>query len=270
MDFLSREGAPISADLWSKIDDQVISMAKKVLVGRRFLHIYGPLGAGVQSINLDDTTELAETEGDLVQIKGRKFEQIPLLNQDFSLLWRDLELSEKSGLPVDLSSALQASALISKKEDELIFKGNKEAGYEGLLTAEGITKLKLSSWEEGENPVKDIATGLSHLFDKGLVGRKALIISTDLLIKLQRIQPGTGVTEYERLSKLVDGNVYYTKALGSSKAVLVCAEPQYMDLVIGQDMAAAYLETKDLNHVFRIVETILLRIKNKNALVVFE
>ena len=45
----------------------------KVLVGRRFLHIYGPLGAGVQSINIDDTTELAETEGDLVQIKGRKF-----------------------------------------------------------------------------------------------------------------------------------------------------------------------------------------------------
>jgi uncharacterized linocin/CFP29 family protein len=270
MDFLSREGAPISAELWAKIDDQVTSMAKKVLVGRRFLQIYGPLGAGVQSINIDDTRELAETEGDLIQIKGRKFEQIPLINQDFSLLWRDLELSEKTGMPVDLSSALQASALLSKKEDELIFKGNKEAGYEGLLTAEGITRLKLSSWEEGENPVKDIATGLSHLFDKGLVGRKALIISTDLLIKLQRIQPGTGVTEYERLSKLVDGNLYYSKAVGSSKAVLVCAEPQYMDLVIGQDMAAAYLETKDLNHVFRIVETILLRIKNKNAVVVFE
>ncbi len=31
MDFLSREGSPISAELWSKIDDQVISMAKKFL-----------------------------------------------------------------------------------------------------------------------------------------------------------------------------------------------------------------------------------------------
>jgi uncharacterized linocin/CFP29 family protein len=148
MDFLSREGAPISAELWAKIDEQVTSMAKKVLVGRRFLQIYGPLGAGVQSINIDDTRELAEAEGDLVQIKGRKFEQIPLINQDFSLLWRDLELSEKTGMPVDLSSALQASALLSKKEDELIFKGNKEAGYEGLLTAEGITKMKLSSREK--------------------------------------------------------------------------------------------------------------------------
>lgn len=270
MDFLSREGSPISAELWSKIDEQVISMAKKVLVGRRFLHIYGPLGAGVQSINIDDNTQLAETEGDIVQIKGRKFEQIPLLNQDFSLLWRDLELSEKTGMPIDLSSALQASAEISKKEDELIFNGNKELGYEGLLTAKGITKLELSNWEEGENPVKDITAGMTNLFDKGLVGRKALIISSDLLIKLQRIQPGTGITEYERLSKLVDGNIYYTKVIGSKKAVLVCAEPQYMDLVVGQDMATSYLETKDLNHYFRIIETILLRIKNKNAVVVFE
>lgn len=270
MDFLSREGSPISAELWSKIDEQVISMAKKVLVGRRFLHIYGPLGAGVQSINIDDSTQLLETEGDIVQIKGRKFEQIPLLNQDFSLLWRDLELSEKTGMPIDLSSALQASAEISKKEDELIFNGNKELGYEGLLTAKGITKLELSNWEEGENPVKDITAGITNLFDKGLVGRKALIISSDLLIKLQRIQPGTGITEYERLSKLVDGNIYYTKVIGSKKAVLVCAEPQYMDLVVGQDMATSYLETKDLNHYFRIIETILLRIKNKNAVVVFE
>ena len=156
MDFLSRDGSPISAELWSKIDEQVISMAKKVLVGRKFLHIYGPLGAGVQSINIDDSTQLAETEGDIVQIKGRKFEQIPLLNQDFGLLWRDLELSDKTGMPVDLSSALQASATISKKEDELIFNGNKELGHEGLLTAKGVIKLELSKWEEGENPVKDI------------------------------------------------------------------------------------------------------------------
>ena len=68
MDFLSREGSPISAELWSKIDEQVITMAKKILVGRRFLHIYGPLGAGVQSINIDDSTQLAETVGCIVQI----------------------------------------------------------------------------------------------------------------------------------------------------------------------------------------------------------
>lgn len=270
MDFLSREGSPISVELWSKIDNEVINMAKKSLVGRRFLQIYGPLGAGVQSINIDVSTKLSETEGNISKINGRRFEQIPLLSKDFGLFWRDIEQSEKALLPIDLSSALNASAALSKLEDELIFNGNKSLGYEGLLTAEGITNLPLSDWAEGENPVKDISAGLTSFLDNDLVGRKALIISTDLLLKLQRIQPGTGITEYDRLSKMVNGYIYHTTAIGKNKAVLVSSESQYMDLVVGLDMVTSYLETKDLNHYFRIIETVLLRIKNKKAVVVFE
>ncbi len=89
-------------------------------------------------------------------------------------------------------------------------------------------------------------------------------------MQLQRIQPGTGITEYERLSKMVNGNIFSTPVMGSDKAVLINAEPHNMDLVIGQDIAASYLETKDLNHYFRIIETVLPRIKNKDAVVVFE
>jgi uncharacterized linocin/CFP29 family protein len=43
-----------------------------------------------------------------------------------------------------------------------------------------------------------------------------------------------------------------------------------MDLVIGQDMITAFLESVSLNHNFRILETLLLRIKRKDAIVVFE
>ncbi len=270
MDYLYREGSPISPELWDKIDEAVISMAKKVLTGRRFLNIYGPLGAGVQSINIDYVKELEETEGTPVKVKGRRYEEIPLIYNDFNLLWRDLETSEQTGTPADLSSALQAGASMAKKEDEFIFLGNKNLGYEGLLTAENTVKIKKSDWNEGENPVKDITSGLSKFIENDLVGRKALIVSPNLLIQLQRIQPGTGITEFERLSKLVNGNLFHTPVLGNNKAVLVCSEPQYMDLVIGQDMAASYLETKDLNHYFRIIETALLRIKNKDAVIVFE
>jgi uncharacterized linocin/CFP29 family protein len=270
MDFLSREGSPISSELWVKIDNAVVSMAKKVLIGRKFLHLYGPLGAGVQNINVDDFTGLEESEGSISKIKGRKFEQIPLINQDFNLLWRDLELSEQTKLPVDLSSAMQASAAIAKKEDQLIFLGNEELGYEGLLTAKEIANISKGDWNEGENPVKDITLGLSKFLEKDIIGRHTLIISSDLFLQLQRIQSGTGITEYERLSKLVNGNILTSTVIGSNKALLVCAESQYMDLVIGQDIATSYLETRDLNHYFRIIETALLRIKNKNAIIVFE
>ena len=86
MDFLSREGSPIPAELWEKIDDAVVSAARKILIGRRFISIYGPLGAGIQSINVDQISELEETEGSIAVIKGRTYQHIPLINQDFSLL----------------------------------------------------------------------------------------------------------------------------------------------------------------------------------------
>ncbi len=42
-----------------------------------------------------------------------------------------------------------------------------------------------------------------------------------------------------------------------------------MDLSIGIDVNTAYLEQVNLNHSFRILETVLPRIKNANAIVVF-
>jgi uncharacterized linocin/CFP29 family protein len=269
MDYLSREGSPISQELWDKIDESVTSIARKILKGRKFLNLYGPLGAGVQSINID-TTEVEEIEENPRIITGRRYEQLPLIYEDFSLLWRDLETSEQTGMPIDLSAAERAAVAISKKEDELIFFGNEKLKYEGILTAKGITKLQKGDWNEGENPVKDITAGLTKFLECGLVGREALILSPNVLLQLQRIQPGTGITEYERLSKLLNGNIFSTPVLGSNKVVLVNAEPQNMDLVIGQDIATSYLETKDLNHYFRIIETILPRIKNKDAVILFE
>ena len=52
--------------------------------------------------------------------------------------------------------------------------------------------------------------------------------------------------------------------------MLVGSDEMNMDLAIGQDMAAAYLEQRDLNHCLRVLETVLLRIKRKEAIVVFE
>lgn len=89
-------------------------------------------------------------------------------------------------------------------------------------------------------------------------------------MQLQRIQPGTGLIEIERISKMLKDNVFTSSILQTGKAVLVCSDERNMDLVIGQDLSTAYLEQKDLNHSFRVLESILLRIKCKQAITVFE
>lgn len=270
MDYLARGAAPFDGALWSRIDEAVNGAARNMLIGRRFLSVFGPLGAGAQSIQNDKSTKDEVSQNGQVRTTGRSYQEIPQLYEDFTLLWRDLENCEKSGWPLEMSAPLAAAQSMARKEDELIFFGSPFLGVEGLLNAEGALSISRSDWNTGENAFSDIAAGLSQLNRQGITGRYTLCLSPDLYCSLQRIQLGTGMMVIDRIIRQLDGRVFNAPVLGDNKAVLVCAEPQYMDLVIGQDMAAAYLEQKDLNHSLRILETILPRIKNSGAIVVFE
>lgn len=270
MDYLARESSPISLDMWGQIDKAVVDTARKHLVCRRFLNLVGPLGAGVSHISVDSIEKEEEPQDGFRYTTGRRMIELPQLYEDFTLFWRDIEQSEKSGCPLDLSAAIAAAQKTAKREDNLILFGNKQLGQEGLLTAKDSFKIKRGNWNEGEDAFHDIAHGIAYLSSNNLLGRYALILSPDIYLSLQRILPGINILESERIAKLVDGRVYATGAFGANKAVLVCAEPQYMDLVVGCDMNVGYLETKDFNHAFRILETACLRIKEPKAIVSFE
>lgn len=95
-------------------------------------------------------------------------------------------------------------------------------------------------------------------------------MSPDLYLALQRLQQSAGMLESDRIKKLIDGHILPLGDFGTGKAVLVCAEPEYMDLALGMDFSIGYSEMKDFNHVFRLMETAALRIKNPEAIVVFE
>lgn len=272
MDYLSRESAPFSGEIWNQIDETVVAAARKILTGRRFVDIYGPLGAQTLSVPVDDLNRKSAVENDGIMTKtgGRAYKELPLIYSDATLYWRDMENSIKSDRPLDLTTVVEATALCAKKEDELIFFGSKAFGYDGLFTAKGAAHLKRTDWKTGENPFSDVTKGVETLVEKGIWGRTALIVSPNLYTQMQRIQPGTGRMEIDRVSALVDGHLYRTPVLGIDKAVLVCSDAQYIDLAVGQDFVASYLELKELNHVLRIIETAMPRIKRSDAIVVFD
>ena len=270
MDHLARESAPFSPEVWEQIDNAVVGTAKKHMVCRRFLSLFGPLGAGVSTVSVDSASKGEDLSGGVGRLTGRRIVELPQLFEDFTLLWRDIEESQRNGWPLDLSAAVAAAQRAAKREDDLILFGSKELGAEGLLNAKGSFKIKRGNWKEGEDAFKDVAHGIAHLSSCSLLGRYALVLSPDVYLDLQRIQPGVNMLELDRIAKLVDGRVYATGAFGANKAVLVCAEPQYMDLAVGADLGVGYLELKDFNHAFRILETVALRIKEPNAIVNFE
>ena len=270
MDYLARESAPFSQEIWEQIDTTVIETAKKHMVCRRFLNLFGPLGAGVSTVAVDNSEKTEELQRGIGTISGRKWLELPQLYEDFTLLWRDIEESQRNGWPLDLSAAAIAAQKAAKKEDNLILFGNKELYTEGLLTAKDSHRIKRGNWKEGENAFRDVAHGIAYLSANSYLGRYALVLSPDVFLDLQRILPGINMLELSRIAQLVDGRVYTAGAFGAGKAALICAEPQYMDLAVGADLGVGYLELKEFNHSFRILETVALRIKDPKAIVNFD
>jgi len=270
MDYLARNDAPISAELWQKIDETVIENAKQHMVCRRFLSIYGPLGAGAAYVNVDSAAKEETAENNVARVTGRRIVELPQLYQDFNLLWRDIAEAEKMGYPLDLSAAAAAAQKAAKQEDNLILFGSKELGVEGLFNAKGAFGIKRGDWTTGEDAYKDVAHAMAYFASHGMLGRYALIVSPDVYLDLQRLQPNVGLLEIDRIKKLVSDRVYPVGTFGLGKAAMVCAEPQYMDLALGLDLSVGYLGQSDLNHPFRIMETAALRIKEPKAIVIFE
>ena len=236
MDVLGRESAPINAVLWNQIDEAVIETARKLLTGRRFLSLAGPLGAGAQSVIVDSAAMTEELEAGLGQIRGRRFQPLIQLFEDFTLLWRDLE-SVESGASLDRSRILEAARKLARREDELIFFGNPAAGVSGLVNTEGAVHCARGDWSQSENAFADIAKGLNELESRGYVSGITLVLSPDRMLDLQRIQPGTGLLEVDRIARLIDGPVLKSPVLKQNHALLIAAEPENVDLALGMDLS---------------------------------
>ena len=268
MDYLARESADLSDEPWNRIDETVIGTARKHLTCRRFLKIHGPLGVGATSVAVDHASKTEVLEDGIGRITGRILLEMPMFYEDFALLGRDIELAKQGGMPIDLTPAITAAKKAARREDDFILNGNAALGIDGLLNVKGTSKVKKSDWAKGENGFSDVAAAVSQLAKTGYLGRYALVVSPDLFLDLQRLQPNTGMLEIDRVQKLIGDNVYMTSVMGMGKAALVCAEPEYLDLALGLDLSVGYSEFVDFNHHFRIMETVGLRIKDPSAIVI--
>ena len=125
MEFLMRDDVNLSAEQWQSIDSAVIQAARNVLVGRKFLQIYGPLGAGAQSVNVDVLTPAEKgsvdffgEEEEAVKVTGRSFKELPMIYRDFVLSWRDMEQARQIGMPIDLGQRCRKCLRSERRPDD--------------------------------------------------------------------------------------------------------------------------------------------------------
>jgi uncharacterized linocin/CFP29 family protein len=277
-DYLGRDQAPLTAEQWQAFDDVVVNIAKRSLVGRRLLNVFGPLGPGQQVVpndrflgrNIGAVDMTGEADCDEITPAGRVYLPLPILHKDFAIHWRDLEEASQSGTPLDTGAAASAAAFCARLEDELIFNGRQDLGYDGLRNVPGRVTASQSDWAQMGNAFRDIASAVEQLSSAGFVGPYAVAVGPRMLVAMNRMFENTGVLEIDQIRKLTTAGVYVTPVLADASVVVVATGPENLDLVLGLDMVTAYTESSKMNHHFRVLETLVLRIKRPEAICTIE
>lgn len=276
MEELLRRDNPLTDDEWNRLQNAVVQVASKVLVGRRFLDIYGPLGPGVQTVQYDRyknaTPGVIDFHGDspsaAIGIEASRYMPIPMIYKDFQINWRDLDASRRFGIPLDTSSAAAAGVFCASSEDRFIFSGDKSLGIEGLLNASGSNSLAMRNWDDAGSGFADIVDATKLLLAAGHHGPYALVLSPKRYAQLHRVYERTGVLEIRTIRDLVTDGVFQSQLLEDDQGVLVATGYPNFDLALGLDLRLAYLGEENMNLRLRVLECALLRIKHPDAICV--
>src|SRR5581483_11618619 len=153
-DFLGRDQSRLSTAQWADLDETVVSIARRSLIGRRILKLFGALGPGVQVApndrflgrNNGSMDMLGESEDEEITPSSRVYLPLPILHKDFVVHCRDLAEENQTGMHMDSGGAASAASYCARLEDELIFNGNADLGYDGLRTVNGRMTVPLSDW----------------------------------------------------------------------------------------------------------------------------
>lgn len=128
----------------------------------------------------------------------------------------------------------------------------------------------MANWNSMGAAFSDVVEGVRVLTLAGFTGPYALAVSPRLYADLNRIFDATGVLELEQVEKLARRGVYATAVLPEPGALLVDSGAQNMDIAVGLDLSTAYVESSNLNHHLRVMESLVLRIRRPGAIVTFE
>ena len=259
MDFLGRDEAPLDKEQWEKLDSIVTDTIRNYIVGRKFISLYGPLGAGMPAVFM---SKLSVSDNEPVMEKGVKLVEFKELQQDFIMTWKSFETSSRMGIPVDWAVAAAAAYQFALKEDREIFKT--------ILETEGKIFLKSGGWDEAGGVLSNITGAISKMVSLGHIGPYALLLSPASHGMVYRFFGNNSIMEIKVLEELMKSGVFVTTHLSDNQLLLVETGSMNMDFAMGIDARTAYTGPEDMNYRFRILETAVLRIKRPTSICLIE
>jgi uncharacterized linocin/CFP29 family protein len=270
---------PLSEDQAQQMLAAAVSEVRRTVVGRKLVSLFGPLGAGVESVPLETIKEDDEAQVDLEGSPDRSpirtheqetYIRVPLIFKDFQLHWRDVKWSQDMKAPLDLTNAVRAAHKVGDAEDKLIFLGHEQLRLHGLLNHPGTLQVERNDWKTAGSPAKDVYAAITALLEADHHFPYALVTSVDMYEALLKPVKESPALELEQLGKLFDDGIMWSPQIPSGTAAVISTGAQNFDIAVAEDLQIAYLGPSDMNYRFRVYESLVLRVKRPTAICVIK
>ncbi|MGI6368442.1 MAG: family 1 encapsulin nanocompartment shell protein [Anaerolineae bacterium] len=252
-DYLMRDQAPLGVEVWKAIDGMVAEVITKTVVGRRLLKVVGPLGWGVEQAPVPGFEKVGEA---WVTGEAPTFVPLQTATAGFMLRMKDLARADQTPFALDLGAVATAAVELARKEDGIVLQALLDSAAKGAM----------GDWTTINGPFSAIANAEADLRARGFDGPYALVVNYGTYAQLASLM-SEGQRELKLVEHLVEDGIFRSSLVPEGKALLVDPAGWNADIVLGQDVATAFLGNDGLNLVFQVIETLAVRVKRAGSAV---
>lgn len=254
MNDLQRELAPITAQAWRLIDEEIKSTLQLTLAARKVVDFVGPLGWDAAAIGTGRVTALTDGPNEGVRAARRSVQPLIEFRAIFELSRSELDAVPRGAKDPDLGPAIGAARSIGIAEDRAVFHGYAAGGIEGICEVAAAAALTISENYEAYPGV--VAQALAKLRTAGVIGPYAIALGPKCYTGLTQTTAG-GFPVIAHVQRLIDGPVVW--APGLSGAAVLSLRGGDFELTVGRDFSVGYAEHTAKTVTFFIEESLTFR-----------
>lgn len=236
------------------LQDRVREVSSKARRFRRYLAAY-EAGPGLDAVPLEEAAP-----GPTIT-STRSAVPLKELGVKFSISQRQIEYARARGEAVYSTTADRAAIRLAYEEDATILSD--------ILGNPRVKTLGITSWDAPGSAVVEVSNAVNSLYSNYIPEPYMLFVSPGRYTKLLTVVEKTGVMELTRVKSLVQ-DVVIVPQLRDDTALLLSVHQSIIDVAIGVDTALVYLGPENGSHNFTLWETLAVRIKDPNGVVILK
>ena len=279
-------------DEWNRVRQTVHDEAMRARVAAQFLPLFGPLPPDTQMVPAN-TLDYSDPGAGL-RMTVTDFESIRLSTLSVNVYLKNAQVSDP-----ELTSALimfrRAADIVARIEDATIFNGQEATGKgpkagdeiqkvwkmsggqesDGLIGAGEKNKVKIDKpgvgFKLGQQVFEAVVDAINKIEAQGHHGPFACVMGDKLFTAITSPVPDSMVLPRDSILPFLDAPLLRSSAMPEKKAGLVSLHGAPVEIVQPSDISVRYLQaTPEAEHVFRVQQRFVLRVKEARAVATIE